>query len=333
MRETTIKESMIRRGSVPYAPLLLTALRQLVQALSFPKLTTCLDSCRYYSFRIASLAIAAGIAVTVAAGNLSADPVTYGLNNVRYFPSGGGTVTDLKPGTLTPATADSHLTSFSTNPGDPTANTFDGLDTINGSPFQMGVSNSVTINTATTSSLFNWLSFAVAFVNETGVTVTGGSGTGYLLPTFRFTGSFNDSSSNLVSSLDTCDGNSSCIATSLAHSTGGLQNEDLTYTPGIDSTTSFTFGTPFDIHYGLDAFIGYNGSQANSGGPMISNFTMELVSIKVVDGNGATIDGAQIDSQFVDTATAPEPTNLSLLIPILLGGAAAWRKYRKPTIG
>lgn len=199
--------------------------------------------------RVGSFVWATGV-VLMFAGNLSAGTVSTFFNNVRYFPASGGTVSDTVTRTLTASTVDSHATSFSSNPGN---NTFDGLDTITGSPVLMGVRNSVTINQATDSSFSGWLSFAVMAINESGVTVTGASGTGFLLPTFHFRGTFDVGNPALYSFLDTCDGNSSCTVASPASDIGGSQpqNVDLFYTPAIDSTTSFQFGTPFSIHYGL----------------------------------------------------------------------------------
>jgi hypothetical protein len=281
--------------------------------------------------RVGRLVATAGIVLTALAGNLPAGVLTTFLNNVRYFPSAGGTVSDTTTGSLTAATADSHSTSFNSNPGNPsTANLFNGLDTITGSPLQMGVRNSVTINQATDSSFDNWLSFAVIGVNETGVTVTGGSGTGYLLPTFRIVGSFNVGNPNLYSSIDTCDGNGSCIAASAAFDTGGSQpqNVNVLYTPSADSTTSFQFGTPFPISYSFDAFIGFlgGGTTANPGGPVVSDFTIQLASIKVVDASGAPIPGAQIHSTFVDLANVPEPGTTALGAAALLLVAASRRR-------
>src|SRR5215831_14406483 len=150
--------------------------------------------------------------------------VVYTLNNRRFYPAVDGVVADTISSTLTSATVDSDTTNYT----DPlTGNQFNAVSGITGSPFQVAARDSVTINQATTSSCCNILSLVSSGVNETGVTITGGSGTGYLLPTFRVHGFFDDNNAGMDLSVSTCAGNNTCVLTSPAFTfTPGLQNVD-----------------------------------------------------------------------------------------------------------
>jgi hypothetical protein len=242
----------------------------------------------------------------VLAGNLSAS-VIYDLNNRWYFPTGPNA--DDKAGTLTTATTDSLPTSFSTNLGDPTDNHFEALSTVNGSPFRLGVKNTTTIGQDTSSTPSAILSIASARIEDLGVTITGASGTGYLLPTFRVQGSLDVENSSVYAELDICAGNNTCILQSPAFDTGGFQNVDLLYTPAISSSTAFQFDTPFAFFFLMNADVIRTGADATAGGPVIGDFTngLELISMQVVDANGQAIPGAQIHSDFLDIASVPEP--------------------------
>jgi hypothetical protein len=243
--------------------------------------------------------------------------MAYLFRNTHDFPTGPNF--DDKSGTLTPTTTDSLFTSFSTNPGDPTNNQFDGVASIDAAPFRMGAKNTVTIG-ETTSATFNGfpintLSAVAVVMTESGVLVTGGSGTAYLLPTFRSRGTFDIANPTLVGTNTVCLGNNLCNAAAFTGAIGpGIHNIDALYTPQIDSTTAFQFGVPFTISYSYGAFIGFNGGPAQPGGPAVADFTsgMELVSVAVVDSTGNPIPGAQIHSEFFDLATAPEPADLLL---------------------
>jgi hypothetical protein len=275
---------------------------------------------------IVILALFAGL--TLFANNGSAT-VIYSLRNTVDFPTGPNF--DDKSGTLTSATVDSHETMFSTNPGNPTDNHFDGLSTITGGPFRIGLDSLLTIGQATTG-VTGILGAVAANVSEAGVTVTGGTGTGYLLPTFRITGSFNDGNPSVEELITACAGNSSCILDTPASTTSGVHSVDVFYSPAADSTTSFQFGTPFNIDYSVAVFNSIlSGSQAMPGGPVTADFTngVQLVSMRVVNGDGNVIPGAVIHSDLLNLAEAPEPSS-SLLCGtgLLLAGMVAWRKRR-----
>ena len=279
-------------------------------------------------FRRLSVALALFAGLTVFADSASAT-VIYFLRNSVDFPTGPNF--DDKSGTLTSATVDSHETVFSTNPGNPADNHFDGLSTITGGPFRIGLQSLLTLGQATTG-VTGILAAVAANVSEAGVTVTGGSGTGYLLPTFRVTGSFNDGNPSVEESVSMCTGNGSCILNAPASTTGGFQNVDFLYSPAADSTTSFQFGTPFSIDYSVavfDTILG--GSQAVPGGPVTANFTngVQLISMKVVNGDGNVIPGAIVHSELLSLASAPEPGSILLCgTGLLLAGVVAWRKRR-----
>jgi hypothetical protein len=253
--------------------------------------------------------------------------VVYTLNNRRFFPAADGVVADTISNTLTAATVDTDTTNYT----DPlTGNVFNAVSGITGSPFQVAVRDSVTINQPTTSSCCNILSLVSSGVNETGVTVTGGSGTGYLLPTFRVHGFFDDNNAGMQLSISTCAGNGSCVLTGPASTiTPGLQNVDTLFTPAIGSSTQFQFGTPFTFFFFLEAGVQYIGPQAAAGGTVTDDFRMELAGVQVTDGNGVPIPGAQINSTFFEIA-APEPGSIWLTGLVL---AAAVRVARTRKVG
>jgi hypothetical protein len=235
--------------------------------------------------------------------------VVYTLNNRRFFPAADGTVSDANTNPLTTATVDSVTTNYT----DPlTGNQFNALSGITGSPFELAVRDSVTLNQATTSSCCGILSLVSSGISDSSVTITGGTGTGYLLPTFRVHGSFNDNSTGLELGISTCAGNASCILTGPAFTTApGFQTVDTLFTPGITSSTQFQFGTPFSLFFFLEAGVSYSGAQANPGATVTDDFRMELVGVHVTDSNGVPIPAANINSGIFAIA-APEPGTVML---------------------
>jgi hypothetical protein len=203
--------------------------------------------------------------------------------------------------------------SVATNYTDPlTGNLFNAISGINGLPFQVAVKDSLTINQTTTSSCCGILTLVSSGVTDSSVTITGGTGTAYLLPTFRVHGSFNDNNAGLELGISTCAGNASCILTSPAFTTTpGVQTVDTLFTPGITSSTQFQFGAPFNFFFFLETGVPYLGTQANPGGVVTDDFQMEVVGVRVTDASGVTIPGANISSGFFDIA-APEPGSVVL---------------------
>ena len=117
-------------------------------------------------------------------------------------------------------------------------------------------------------------------------------------------------------------------------STGGFQNVDVFYTPGIDATTSFQFGATFSISYSALLFAQIiGGPQATPGGPVTGDFTngLQLVSLRAVNADGHDIPGAVIHSELLDMA-APEPDSILLCGSVLLF-AGLLPKLRKPVCG
>jgi hypothetical protein len=253
------------------------------------------------------LRLAAAIAALIIFDSVLPAGVTYTIDNRRLFPAADGTVVDSNSNPFTAATADSITTNYT----DPlTGNQFNATAGITGSPFHMSVSNSVTFVQPTTSSCCGLLTFSASNINETGVTVTGGIGIGYLLPTFHVYGTFNNAA-GFQMDVDTCAGNNACILTGPASTTSaGVQNIDTLFTPAIGSNTQFTYGTPFTFFFFLQAAIGYTTSQVNPSPTITDNFQMDLVGYKLVDAAGNPISG-DVNSQFLETA-APEPGTILL---------------------
>ncbi len=241
-------------------------------------------------------------------GELSAGAI-YTIGTKWFFPS--GTQQDYISAPLTPGTVDSHTTDFSTNPGNPTDNHLIGTASLTGNPFEMSLQSSLTIGQATSGSGC-CLSGVTAGIDESGVTVTGGSGTGYLLPTFQVQGTLNDGNSSIRESVDICAGNNTCLLATPAATMGGTQNVNFLFTPGMTTDTAFTFGTPFDFFFFYEIFNDLTGVQANPGGPVTADFTngLRLISIQVVNVDGQPIPGAVIHSDFLNTVGAPEPGSL-----------------------
>ena len=188
-----------------------------------------------------------------------------------------------KSGTLTAATADSNETIFSTDPGNSDDNRFDGIGTVLGSPFRLGLSGSLTIGQATSSTPTVFLASAATNADETGVTITGATGTGFFIPTFRIQGTFNDNNPSIQEAVTMCVGlNSSCLLyTPAVSSTGGLLTARHVLFSAIDSTTQFTFGTPFDFGISMALFFERpNGQPALPGPTVTGDFTngLQLVS-------------------------------------------------------
>lgn len=265
--------------------------------------------------------------LAAAAGTLSAD-IMYTLNNRWYFPTGPNV--DSIGGILTSATVDSRATVFSTDPGNSDNNQFNALATVSGSPFLLGAKNETTIGQATSSTPSPILSISSSGVTETGVTVTGGTGTGYLLPTFRIHGTLDVPNTSLQAGVAFCAGNASCILSGPPGDAGGFENVDLLFTPAIDASTSFQFGTPFSFFFFIDAAVERAGDPAQPGATVTSDFTggMQLLSMQVVDASGQIIRGAQIHSQVLDLASAPEPGSLTLCFAaLLIAVVAGWRNW------
>jgi hypothetical protein len=252
----------------------------------------------------------------------AAADVIYSLRDARFF----GETTQRETtasGTFTSATAVSlPINNFST--GGPNPTTFNALATSQAQPFRLGVYNKVSAQ-ANTPLTFNSapfdptsiVSLVQSNIQENSVVVTGGSGTGYLLPTFRVKGSFADNHSVANGSLSMCVGIAACNPQNVAHSSGPAL-VDTTYTPPIGMNTEFTFDTAFTFFFFVSA--GINSTTGNlAPGSVEVDFTngLELLSIAVVDANGDPIQGAVIQSDFLDliappSTAVPEPSTLAL---------------------
>ena len=258
----------------------------------------------------------AGVFLCAASTGLWADSITYFLSNAYYFPS--GPVTNSMSGSLTALV--SNPTVFSTNPGNPSADVYNGLGSIGVSPWVLSVNNSTTINTTTMAiGSGGILSITAATTFDNSMTITGGTGTGYILPTFEYKGTVNNTNPNVTANLITCVGNSGCDLPTIGSWGLGSQTIDIFYTPPIDSFSAFTFGTPFNLVMGFQSDPEISGTQANPSGTSIGDFTMQLVSVRIANADGAMIPG-QINSQLL----APEPGTMGLACAAL-GALALWR--------
>ncbi len=251
--------------------------------------------------------------------------VTYGLRDARFFGTDPGRET-LVGGAFTGSTNEQLPANYTTGGATPTV--FTPLATTQASPFRMGAYNDVNAaaNTDLTSNLSpfgptNLVSLVQSRITETNVTVTGGTGTGYLLPTFRVQGTFQDSHSSASGNVVMCAGISACSLTGLANSSGGTENIDLLFTPDLDNNTSFTFGTPFTFFFFVSAGISSQANGTLAPGQVTVDLTngVELVGVQVVDENGTPIRTAVIDSEFLDLVNTPEPGSLAMMALGVLG--------------
>src|SRR5262249_33044545 len=144
------------------------------------------------------------IAVRLCTADLHAAAV-YNLISNRDFP-GPTNVQVIQSGPLTSISSDSLHVSFSSNPGSPTAVTYDGTASISSGPLSLVTHNAVTIGSTTTTA-FNPSSVVAAGVDDFGVTITGGIGTGHFLPTFHIFGTETDTSPDTDVAPSICVGN------------------------------------------------------------------------------------------------------------------------------
>jgi len=244
--------------------------------------------------------------------------VTYTLRDARFFGTNPGREM-VESGAFTALSSESLPASYSTGGATPTV--FNGLATNQGSPFRLGAYNQV--NAGESVSLvsnidmvtpINIASLVQSRITAT-MTVTGGTGTGYLLPTFRVQGTFTDNHSSAVGGVQMCAGISACSLTGLANSSGGVQNIDELFTPNIGANTAFTFGDPFLLFFFVGASVTtFTGGTLEPGSVTVDLTNgMELIGLQVVDANGVPIRGAVIDSDLVDILNAPEPATWGLM--------------------
>jgi len=254
--------------------------------------------------------------------------VIYNLRDGRYFPDGPGApfnTTFSNP--FTPATSDSLAISYSSDPGNPAANTFDGTASVSTGPFLLGTQNSVTLGTAaSTYQSLGILSIVQSGITDTSVLVTGGTGTGYLLPTFHVFGTESTNNPNASVEDMICSGNASCILSDIfGVVTSGSQTVSGFFTPAIGSQTSFTFGTPFSFFFFFGSAVQGSGAPGGTSG---ADLSLQFDGFQVVDGSGVPIGGAVVHSGFVNTIT-PEPGTLGIgLVSCLLAGLAAARRRK-----
>jgi len=259
-----------------------------------------------------------GLPALLALAAPAAADVTYFHRDARFFGETVGRETTAG-GTFTVPLSEQLPVNFSTGGGTPT--TFDALATTQGAPFRLGASNyvSAAANTALSFNIApndptNIVSLVQSGITDNSVTITGGSGTAYLLPTFRITGSFDDSHASAFASVSMCAGVNSCnpmnVATSLTSTV-----VDALFTPDIGLSTDFIFDTPFTLFFFMSAGIASSSIGNLAPGALGADFAggLELVGFSVVDANGDPLPGAVIHSDFLDLLTVPEPAPLALI--------------------
>jgi hypothetical protein len=247
-------------------------------------------------------------------------PITYTLRNAHFFGGTPGPTREiLESGAFTPASSESNLYTFSTGGASPVV--FTGTAANRGTPFALTVSNLVESGSATSLQFnlspfgaTNFVSLVQSRVQENGLIATGGSGVGYLLPTFRVDGAFDDAHPSASGTLAICAGLQSCPVTGLGVSGGGVQAVDQLYTPGIGASSQFTFDQPFSLFFFLSAGVssGATGSLA-AGGPVGGDFRLRLVGYRIVDATGVDIDGASLSSDLLNPVPEPGTALLSVV--------------------
>jgi hypothetical protein len=247
-------------------------------------------------------------------------PITYTLRNAHFFGGTPGPTREiLESGAFTPASSESNLYTFSTGGASPVV--FTGTAANRGTPFALTVSNLVESGSATSLQFnlspfgaTNLVSLVQSRVQENGLIATGGSGVGYLLPTFRVDGAFDDAHASASGTLAICAGLQSCPVTGLGVSGGGVQAVDQLYTPGIGASTQFTFDQPFSLFFFLSAGVssGASGSLA-PGGPVGGDFRLRLVGYRIVDATGVDIDGASLSSDLLNPVPEPGTALISVV--------------------
>jgi hypothetical protein len=246
-----------------------------------------------------------------------AGPIVYSLRNAHFFGGVPGPTREIvATGAFTSSSDETAPYTFST--GGPAPVVFTGTARAKGTPFTLAVSNHVEAESSTPLA-FNlspfgpttFVSLVQSRVQEQGLVATGGTGVGYLLPTFHIEGAFDDAHAMAGSNLSICVGIPSCPATGLGTSTGGTQAVDLLYTPMIGPSTQFTFDQPFNLFFFISAGVNSftNGSLA-AGGPVGGDFTLRLAGYRIVDAQGVDVDGASLESDLFNPV--PEPATLLL---------------------
>jgi hypothetical protein len=264
--------------------------------------------------------------------------VIYNLGSTRNFGGGNQTIVS---GTLLPATNDQLPTSFST--GGPSPTDFSALSTVLGSPFRLGIVNSVSADATTDLRFFqnqaqltDSVTVAFAGIQENGVTITGSSGIGYLIPTFRIQGSFTDTHPTAIAQVVMCVGIASCNPLTAAISSGGSGNVNTLYAPPINNSTRFTFGVPFQFFFTFSGSIQSNTQGSLAPGDISLDFTngLQFLGYDVVDANGGSIVGAVVNSEFLNPQAAiPEPSTFALGAGGLLLGVALRRRRQLRSLG
>lgn len=262
------------------------------------------------------------------------DPILYNLRTAYFFSGSPGPsreITESSVFTLT--SAESLGTTVSSTGTTPT--TFTGVAAVAGSPLELVATTYVSAGESVP------LSFNIAPNDPTSIVsvvsaqlsgidmfVTGGVGTGYLLPIFAIDGFFNDDHASAFAQAIICAGNTVCTLYGVGNSTGGAQSIVTTFQPGVSGGTAFTFDTPFtSFFFGGIVITSSSVGTLAAGGDISGSLSFRLLGYDVVDEFGNLIDGAVVHSALFPEPV-PEPV-VTLLVALGFGAAGFASRRRK----
>ena len=222
-------------------------------------------------------------------------PITFSLRAAHFFGGTPGSTREvLESGAFTSGSSENLSHTFSTGGSTPVV--FTGTSASQGTPFELSVANLIeageTAGLQSNIAPFDPIpivSLVQSRVQENGLFASGASGVGYLLPTFRVEGAFEDAHASASANLAICAGIPSCPLTGLGVSSGGAQTVDTLFTPVLAPQAQFTFDVPFNYFFFVSAGVQSAGNAIAAGGPLGGDFRLQIVGYKIVDANGVEI--------------------------------------------
>lgn len=252
------------------------------------------------------------------------DPILYNLRTAYFFTGSPGPSREItESGTFSSSSAESLDTSVHSAGGTPT--TFTGVASVAGSPLELvatahvsaGESVALDLNTSPFGATPS-VAVVTAQLSAIDVLVTGGAGTGYLLPIFAIDGFFDDNHDSAYAQAFICAGNALCTVYGVGNSTGGLQDIQTTFRPDVSSNVAFTFDTPFTSFFFGGIIVNSNTvGTLVADGDISGSLSFRLLGYDVVDEFGNPIEGAVVQSALFPEVV-PEPA-MTLLLAVALG--------------